>query len=98
MIEVFLDKTPSKRILEDIKNLRAHEWFESIDWAALIRRELDVPYPAVIGNIDRELKAAVNKNINTEEIYRDNESDEEAPAQRSGPKKKTGDTNWDADF
>ena len=44
VIEMFLDLNPVMRTLGSIEKLKAHPWFATVDWPALIRRETPTPF------------------------------------------------------
>lgn len=56
LIQALLDKTPENRLghgVDGIKNIKNHEFFNSIDWDLLLQKKLEPLFrPKVENNID----------------------------------------------
>jgi cGMP-dependent protein kinase len=51
LIEVFLDKNPTMRNLGSYEQLKKHPWLATIDFGALVRRQIDTPYRPRLRNL-----------------------------------------------
>jgi cGMP-dependent protein kinase 1 len=97
LIEQLLSKNPVLRNGGSVENLKAHQWFQSINWDFLINKQLVSPYKPRVPDLSRDIQSALKRSDVLEEQIANEEVVEEMH-EKGSRRPKNVPLNWDQDF